>query len=58
MADLVPFMLEAFLDGDADFRRACRAGGVRDTAGAAPRILEDRRTLKERDQSGENPRKN
>ncbi|MDE5457243.1 DUF2274 domain-containing protein [Bradyrhizobium sp. CSA112] len=25
VADLVPFMLEAFLDGDADFRRASRA---------------------------------
>ena len=25
-ADLVPFMLDAFLDGDADFRRASRAG--------------------------------
>ncbi|CAN7222173.1 DUF2274 domain-containing protein [Bradyrhizobium sp. LjRoot220] len=24
VADLVPFMLEAFLDGDADFRRAKR----------------------------------
>jgi hypothetical protein len=25
VADLAPFMLEAFLDGDADFRRASRA---------------------------------
>lgn len=25
VADLVPFMLDAFLDGDADFRRAARA---------------------------------
>jgi hypothetical protein len=24
VADLVPFMLEAFLDGDADFRKAMR----------------------------------
>ncbi len=24
VADLVPFMLEAFLDGDADFRRATK----------------------------------
>jgi len=29
VADLVPFMLEAFLDGDADFRRASRAGGAK-----------------------------
>src|SRR5262245_47957973 len=28
VADLVPFMLEAFLDGDADFKRASRAGGA------------------------------
>jgi hypothetical protein len=26
VAGLVPFMLEAFLDGDANFRRASRAG--------------------------------
>jgi hypothetical protein len=26
VADLVPFMLEAFLDADADFRRSARAG--------------------------------
>lgn len=25
VVDLVPYMLEAFLDGDADFRRASRA---------------------------------
>jgi hypothetical protein len=31
VADLIPFMLEAFLDGDADFRRASRAGGARET---------------------------
>lgn len=36
VADLVPFMLEAFLDGDADFRRASRAGSAKDpTAGAS-----------------------
>jgi hypothetical protein len=57
VADLVPFMLEAFLDGDADFRRASRAGGVKDTADAAPRILEDRRTRRGQDQGGESPRK-
>jgi len=33
VADLVPFILEAFLDGDADFRRASRAGGARDPSG-------------------------
>ena len=30
VADLVPFMLEAFLDGDADFRRAGRSGSAKD----------------------------
>jgi len=29
VADLVPFMLEAFLDGDAEFRRASRGGSVK-----------------------------
>jgi hypothetical protein len=29
-ADLVPFMLQAFLDGDSDFRRASRAGGAKE----------------------------
>jgi hypothetical protein len=37
VADLVPFMLEAFLDGDADFRRASRGGGTKDTPGGEPR---------------------
>jgi hypothetical protein len=57
VADLVPFMLEAFLDADVDFRRACRAGGVKDTADAAHRIPEDRRTRKEQDRGGESSRK-
>jgi hypothetical protein len=30
VADLVPFMLDAFLDGDADFRRASRAAGAKE----------------------------
>lgn len=33
VANLVPFMLEAFLDGDADFRRVNRAGGAKGTSG-------------------------
>ena len=37
VADLVPFMLEAFLDGDADFRRASRAGGAKDSSSNASR---------------------
>lgn len=45
VADLVPFMLEAFLDGDADFRRASRAS-VKDMADSARRIPEDLRTRK------------
>ena len=44
VADLVPFMLEAFLDGDAEFRRASRAGDVKNSSD--PRSLEDRRTRK------------
>ncbi|WP_141686570.1 DUF2274 domain-containing protein [Bradyrhizobium sp. LMTR 3] len=49
VAELIPFMLEAFLDGDAKFRRANRAGGAKDTADAVPRILADRRTRKGHD---------
>lgn len=37
VADLVPFMLEAFLDGDADFRRARRAGGAKEPSSGEPR---------------------
>lgn len=37
VADLVPFMLEAFLDGDADFRRAGRAGGAKDSSNSTHR---------------------
>jgi hypothetical protein len=33
VADLVPFMLEAFLDGDADFRRVSRVGSAKDLSG-------------------------
>jgi hypothetical protein len=33
VADLVPFMLEAFLDGDADFRRASRPGSAKEPSG-------------------------
>ncbi|NOJ48537.1 DUF2274 domain-containing protein [Bradyrhizobium archetypum] len=57
VTDLVPFMLEAFLDGDADFRRASRTGGVKNTADATHQILEDRRTRKGRDQGEESPSK-
>ena len=35
-ADLVPFMLDAFLDGDAGFRRASRAGGAKGAARPDP----------------------
>ncbi len=55
VADLVPFMLEAFLDGDADFRRVRRANGVRDSSDAAPRNPEDRRTRKGQDQGEQSP---
>lgn len=55
VADLVPFMLEAFLDGDADFRRVSRANGVRDLSDTAPRNPEDRRTRKGQDPSEQSP---
>ncbi|KRR29126.1 DUF2274 domain-containing protein [Bradyrhizobium retamae] len=48
VADLVPFMLEAFLDGDADFRRASRAGGAKDPMIGTPRrSLNNQSTEKE-----------
>jgi hypothetical protein len=37
VADLVPFMLEVFLDGDADFRRASRVSGAKDSSSSTPR---------------------
>jgi hypothetical protein len=37
VADLVPFMLEAFLDGDADFRRASRVGGGKEPSSGESR---------------------
>jgi hypothetical protein len=43
VADLVPFMLEAFLDGDAEFRRASRAGSAKEPSAGAPRHTVDRR---------------
>ncbi|MGY3590270.1 MULTISPECIES: DUF2274 domain-containing protein [Bradyrhizobium] len=57
VGELIPFMLEAFLDGDADFRRACRAGGVKDTPDAAPRTPQVHRTRKGQDLGGESSRK-
>lgn len=47
VADLVPFMLEAFLDSDADFKRASRAGGVKDPSIGTPRRLNHKSTNKE-----------
>lgn len=34
VADLVPFMLDAFLNSDADFRRGSRNGGTKDPSDA------------------------
>ena len=39
VADLIPFMLEAFLDGDADFKRASRAGGAKEPSSPESRKL-------------------
>jgi hypothetical protein len=47
VADLVPFMLEAFLDGDVDFRRASRAGGAKEPSSGElsnPRIGRTRKS--------------
>lgn len=52
VADLVPFMLEAFLDADADFRRASRSSGAKDPTIGAPRRLNNQSTQKE---PGESP---
>jgi len=54
VADLVPFMLEAFLDADADFRRASRVGGAKDPTIGTPRRLNNQSTQKE---PGESPGK-
>lgn len=37
VVDLIPFMLEAFLDGDPDFRRASRAGGAKEASSGESR---------------------
>lgn len=44
VAELIPFMLEAFLDGDADFRRASKAGGAKEPSDPTSRNPENRRT--------------
>ena len=54
VADLVPFMLEASLDGDADFKRASRAGGAKDPSIGTLRRLNNQSTEKE---TGESPSK-
>ena len=52
VADLVPLMLEAFLDGDADFKRASRAGGAKAPMIGTPRRPNNPSTQKE---PGESP---
>ncbi|QDW42149.1 DUF2274 domain-containing protein [Bradyrhizobium sp. KBS0727] len=54
VADLVPFMLEAFLDGDADFRRANRAGGAKDPSGGEARHLSNQSASKKPSGGSEN----
>jgi hypothetical protein len=54
VADLVPFMLEAFLDGDADFRRASRAGGAKDPSGGEPRYSRNQSASKKPGGGSEN----
>jgi hypothetical protein len=55
VADLVPFMLEAFLDADADFRRASRTGGAKDSSDAAARNPGDRRARRGPEPGGGEP---
>ena len=47
VAELIPYMLEAFLDGDADFKRASRAGGAKDPTIGVPRRPNNPATQKE-----------
>lgn len=47
VADLVPFILESFLDADSDFRRAIR--GTKDSSASIVRDITDRH---ERDERG------
>jgi hypothetical protein len=47
VAELIPFMLDAFLDGDADFRRASRAGGAKDLTIGRPQRLNNQSSEKE-----------
>jgi hypothetical protein len=54
VTDLVPFMLEGFLDGDADFRRASRAGSAKDPSDPTSGSPENRRTRNRSGQSGGN----
>lgn len=44
VTDLVPFMLKTFLDGDADFRRANRAGSVKEVPTIEPNSPAKRQT--------------
>jgi hypothetical protein len=37
VADLIPFMLEAFLDGDPDFRRASRGAATKEPSSGESR---------------------
>jgi len=41
VVDLVPFLLEAFLDGDAEFRRASRAVVAKGTSSSEPKYASD-----------------
>jgi hypothetical protein len=44
VVDLVPFMLTAFLDGDVEFRKAIRAGEMKEVCPPELRNSADRRT--------------
>ena len=52
VADLVPFMLEAFLDGDTEFRRASRTGGIKDLSNPTSRNPVKQRSRNGSEQGG------
>jgi hypothetical protein len=48
-SDLVPFMLDAFLDGDADFKRANRTGSGKGASRLQPAEVGTNTERRERD---------
>lgn len=55
VADLVPFILEAFLDADSDFRRAGRTGSPKEPSASVPRNIIDRHERGEPEPKAQKP---